>query len=503
MAPIFLIVYNMQGKFVKNLVLLLVLNLLIKPFWILGIDRAVQNEVGAETYGFYFAVFNFSLLFNILLDFGITNFNNKNIAQNTQLLTKHLSNILILRVLLFFFYLLIALVVAIFIQYDRAQLNMLYLLMINQFLASFVLYMRSNLGGLHLFKTDSFISVLDRSLMILICAILLWGNVISGFKIQYYVYSQTVAYLITALVAFLLVLQHTQNKMLRIQWNFPFVLAILRKSLPYALLALLMTFYSRVDSVMLERMLDEGARQSGIYASAFRLLDAANMVAFLFAVLLLPIFARMIRQNEGVEELVKLSFTLLFVPACMVAISSWFYASSVMEWLYPIHAGEGAADFVYRIESSARVLGVLMTGFVAISTTYVFGTLLTARGSMRQMNLIALIGVILNVSLNILLIPRMQAAGSAWASMFTQFVVVVAQVLLVQRIFSMKVNTGLLMRMLGFVMGFVLIHMAIQASSIFWMWGLGLSVFVGIAFAFILGLIRPVHIYQLVRFGGS
>ena len=56
----------MQRKFLTNLGLLLFLNLLIKPFWIFGIDRTVQNTVGVEEYGFYFVVFNFSFLFNII-----------------------------------------------------------------------------------------------------------------------------------------------------------------------------------------------------------------------------------------------------------------------------------------------------------------------------------------------------------------------------------------------------------------------------------------------------
>ena len=72
----------MQRKFITNLALVLALNLLIKPFWILGIDRAVQNAVGTEQYGFYYSIFGFSFLLNILLDLGITNFNNKNISQN-------------------------------------------------------------------------------------------------------------------------------------------------------------------------------------------------------------------------------------------------------------------------------------------------------------------------------------------------------------------------------------------------------------------------------------
>src|SRR6185295_16389967 len=90
----------MQRKFVTNLFLILSLNLLIKPFWILGIDRYVQIAVGTEVYGYYITLFNFSFLFNILLDFGITNFNNKNIAQNNHLLSKHFASIVLLRLLL-------------------------------------------------------------------------------------------------------------------------------------------------------------------------------------------------------------------------------------------------------------------------------------------------------------------------------------------------------------------------------------------------------------------
>ena len=89
-----------QKDFIFNIILLIFLNLLIKPFWILGIDVGVQNRVGAESYGLYFAVFNFTFLFNMLLDMGITNFNNRNIARHQQLLQKHLSGIITLKLLL-------------------------------------------------------------------------------------------------------------------------------------------------------------------------------------------------------------------------------------------------------------------------------------------------------------------------------------------------------------------------------------------------------------------
>ena len=76
----------MAKKLFRNLFLLVFVNLLVKPLWIFGIDLQVQNTVGAENYGFYFVVFNFSFLFHIILDFGLHQFNNKEVAKNPSLL---------------------------------------------------------------------------------------------------------------------------------------------------------------------------------------------------------------------------------------------------------------------------------------------------------------------------------------------------------------------------------------------------------------------------------
>lgn len=195
----------MQKKFVTNLAFLLFLNILIKPFWIFGIDRVVQNTVGAAEYGFYFALFNFSFLLNILLDLGITNFNNRNIAQHNHLLQKHLSGILALRLLLTAGFIIINLITAWIAGYLKDGGWMLMVLLLNQVLMSFILYLRSNIAGLHLFRIDSFISVLDRLIMIALCSILLWGGITDKkFQIEWFVWAQTFAYAITALFTFLI-----------------------------------------------------------------------------------------------------------------------------------------------------------------------------------------------------------------------------------------------------------------------------------------------------------
>lgn len=431
----------MKRKFVTNLILLVSLNLLIKPFWVLGIDRTVQNMVGAEEYGLYFALFNFSMIFNILLDLGITNYNNRNIAQHTFLLKKHLSNIVGLKLMLAVVYTIFSLVIAAIIGYNKIQFHLLFFLIANQFLISFTLYLRSNISALQLFRTDSLISVLDRTLMIILCSVLLFTNITDGvFRIEWFVYAQTIAYVVTAIVTFVIVLSKSGKIDLHV--NRRFILVFLKKSYPYALLILLMAFYNRIDSVMLERLLPDpmGKQEAGIYAQAFRLLDAVAMFGALVGGLLLPMFSRMIKNREAVSPIVNLAVMLLFVPSIIIAVSSLLYDREIMELLYHSH-----------IEDSADILGLLMTGFIGIATTYIFGTLLTANGSIRKLNIMAAGGMFLNISLNLILIPHMFALGSAIASMVTQLATALAQVIIASRIFSLRPSKPFIVKTLSFI----------------------------------------------------
>ncbi len=443
----------MQRKFVTNLIFLLALNFLIKPFWILGIDRSIQNIVGAEDYGFYFSVFNLSLLFNILLDFGISTFNNRNIAQNKQLLTKHFSGIVILRVLLMLVYGVVLFAVAASIGYDSKQFYFLLWVGINQALLSFILYLRSNISGLLLFKTDSIISVLDRFLMIVICGLLLWGNIFSiPFQIEWLLYSQTLAYAITLFIALIIVMKKSGFR--KLNWNGPFLLMIIKKSLPYALLMFLMGIYTRVDSVLIERLLpgNVGEYQSGVYAQAFRLFDAGNNIALLFGVLLLPIFSRMIKTGDSVEKLVKLAFTLIFTIAVAVAVGSFYFREEIMRMLYVQNTNESLSVFNQRILESGNILAVMMFAFVAVCTSYIFGTLLTASGDLRTMIKIASVGVVINLLINVLLIPRMQALGAAYANLCAHSVTALAMIIGVCIQFKFQLNFQYIGRLGAYVL---------------------------------------------------
>ena len=418
-------IYIVRKTFVTNLVLLLFLNLLVKPFYIFGIDRTVQNVVGTESYGMYAAMFSLSIIFNIILDMGIANFNNRNIAQNNNLLPRYFSSMVVLKFLLGVVYAIVVGTVGAILGFSQEQFKIFGILIFNQFLLSFLLYLRSNISGTYMYKTDSCISVIDRTLMIVICGYLLLTRS-EDFKIEWFVYAQTVSYAIPCVIAFFIVLAKAKSFSFRFDPHF--LWTIIRHTYPFALLTLLMGLYTRVDMVMIEQMLPNGAEQAGIYAQSYRILDAVSMFAYLFATLLLPMFAKMIKDKEPMGQFTKFSFLLLMAPVVTFVIASYFYSQELMSLMYKANC-----------EDSAEIYKVLIIGFIPIASTYIFGTLLTANNSMKVLNITALFGMLFNIVFNAVLIPRYGAWGAAVVSVVTQILTGAIQVLLSIKYFKFNI----------------------------------------------------------------
>jgi O-antigen/teichoic acid export membrane protein len=477
----------MQKKFITNLVFLLVLNFLIKPFYILGIDAEIINRVGPETYGVYFTLFNFSFLFNILLDLGINNYNTTNIARNEHLLSKYFSRLIALKILLVGVYILFTVIIGMVWGYSDYTLKLLLLLTLNQSIVAVVMYLRSNLSGLQLFVKDSIVSVLDRFLMILICSVLLWGDLTDQpFKIEWFIYAQTVSYGITLLLALYWVWK--QSTFVKIKFDKLFSLAIIKQSLPYALLVLFMSFYYRSDSVMLQKMLEDGSKQAGYYAQAYRFFEAGNMVAYLFAVLLLPIFSKMIKANQSLVGIVDISFKIIFSGAIILSVMCFQFGDEILNWRYDSIGTQSVALF-----------SVLMFCFVCIATTYVFGTLLTANGDLKTLNILAGSAVVVNICLNLLLIPRWQALGAAVASLITQIIVSIVQIIISKQRFNFKSSFSSIAQFSLFVLGVFVIAYFTHLHIYNWTVALVFFALISFIFAFSIRMIPLRRMLSIIR----
>jgi O-antigen/teichoic acid export membrane protein len=216
-----------------------------------------------------------------------------------------------------------------------------------------------------------------------------------------------------------------------------------------------MTFYYRIDGVMLDKLLPNGAEAAGIYAQSYRLLDAGSMFGLLFAGLLLPMFAYQLKQNESIKELLHVSFSMLMLPVFSLCFFVIAYATEICEFLYK-----------EQPEETAATLQILMVSFLFISASYIYGTLLTANANMKELNILALVGMCLNAVLNFILIPYYGGIGAAWASMATLCLITMAQLILSKWIFKINFNVQYITRFVVYALLLVISLWLMKSFSV-------------------------------------
>ena len=403
----------MKREFVLNLTLLIAVNALVKPIYIFGIDRNIQNLVGSDSYGVYYALLNFTYLGVVINDLGIQNFNAREIAMHPQLFNKLFNRIISLKlVLLVAFFVLIS--VAMFVFYPQNYWHLIFLLALCQSVLSLNFYLRSCLTGLGFYRFDSIISSADRFFLIFICGAFLYVPALQKyFGIEQFVYAQIFTQSLTALIIIL----KLRSKIFSFQFNFKWQNAwlILKQSFPFSLSVILMSLYTKTDVVMLERFLPDGAKQAGIYASAYRLLDAVNILGLLFANLALPMFSQMRREKKDMLPLLKLGVQIIL----FIAVS--FTAAVVVHRHFIMHALYTEAN-----TQSENVLGLLMMSFIAFCLSYVISTYLNAMRLTKRANIVYAMALVLSVTANVLIIPRFKSEGTAFVTLITQFFVLLA-----------------------------------------------------------------------------
>lgn len=462
----------MQKKFVKDLLILQLLNWLIKPLWILGVERYVQNQSGDALYGKYYVIFNFALLFVFLLDFGINNYLSTEISKTGN--TSISGPLLKIRLGLTGVYIILLFSIGLSINLSWSLLLMV---AVSQIFSGMTLFFRAILQGFHAFKKDAVISVLDRFIAIVsFCICILFFKYSDSEILMLFIWVQLAGYAISMITAGILCINIRNRETRSSEYKIDFA-SVLKKTFLFAALALLMSLFTRFDVVLLKNLLMDGEYQAGIYAKGFRLLDAGLIFSGMLSVQLMPLFGKLHSGNDELKKLLWLATRIILIVSVPVAIVSLFYNKELLTMLYRQSGNAINSVFV-----------LLMFTFIPMATVHVFGTLLTALHRLKYLILASLICVIFNLCMDLLLIPDSGATGAAIACLTTQFLFASLCIFKSIRLLNIRFDFGKFFSILlfiilflagcfflkkylsvplGFILSFVLFIAAILISGIF------------------------------------
>lgn len=446
-------------------------NLLVKPIWIFFIDRVVQNKVGNAEYGKYSSLMSLAIIFNIILDVGITSLNSREVANNKENMKLFFPNMLIAKWVLAIVYLLVLIIVGYSFGYRADVMKLLIIVGIIQILNSYLQFLRSNISAHHDFKIDSLFSIFDKLIVIGFGAIFLFvGTNASDFDILWFGYIQIAAYTIALLAASIVIIVRYE-KLVWSNLSLSQLSQTMKRSLPYALLIFLMAIYMRSDSFLLERL--DSSYQAGVYAQAYRLLDMLNMFGFLFAGMLLPMFARLLGGFKEVNTLLGHSVRILLPISIGICLFVIPYGEEVLQLLY---AETNIASYY--------ILVFVMLCFPAFCLMHIYSTLLTAAGKLKVLIGIAFFGAILSIGLNMVLIQYAHALGAAISAFVVEWAVGILYFIFCKKYFLLSIKVTSVIKYLVYILTLfgANLLMSMMATPLYLAIGLNLVCFLAMVY---------------------
>ncbi|AEA43870.1 oligosaccharide flippase family protein [Fluviicola taffensis] len=454
----------MQKLFLKGLGITLLLNLLVKPATIFLVDIKMQNELGSATYGIFQTMLSFTFLFSMFLDMGITNFMTRMIAQHPHMIYKYSNRLFTFRLILVVIYVLWTVSLFFILQFPMQWFWVLSALIAHQISIITVNYVRAYTGGLLKFSLDAALSVAERSVYFIFGGILMYTTFIEPINLGWFVTAFVGSSAISLVIATFIYLKIVAFP--KFHWDTDFFKAIFRQSYPYAILVILMMLTARLDAVFIEKLHPDGTNQVSYYTQSFRLLDACWMFAVLFGSILLPVFSRLLKENGSTTGIMTTALNILFSGGLLMVVFTIGIKETMFDMLY-----EDANAYSYYTWVFHSI------AFIPMCFTVVFGTLLTANGSLRILNQIALLSLIVVCILNLVLVPFFGAIGAAIAFLVAQSILGVLQYFVVR--YRMKhllaKNTWLKLFILSLcLIAFMFAEIVFQWSILYYIVGLGL-----------------------------
>jgi O-antigen/teichoic acid export membrane protein len=206
--------------------------------------------------------------------------------------------------------------------------------------------------------------------------------------------------------------------------------ALMRVGMGLGAAGILVTLYVRLDQILVLEF--GGSRQAGLYAAAYRILDQIQFIPISVMTTLFPLIASAYpRDLARVRRLLQSAGEYLAIASLPALAFTAVAADPIMRLLFGV-----------QFNAAAPALPILMGAFVSISFGYLAGSMVAILELQRRFFGYAAVGLAVNASLNVLLIPRYGFLAAAWVTLVTEVMVMSLTMRSVLRGLAMKPSTG-------------------------------------------------------------
>ena len=389
-------------KLLNNIAILLtssVVNKVISFFF--GI--VIARYFGSGDFGKYSFAIAIISLFIFIPDMGIPTLLVRDVSRDKLLANKYLMNSIIFRLILSFLtFILIAALMHFFFNYSR---NIVILTLI----LSFTLIINA-IGNSYeriyiAFEKMGYISAIAvvKNLMMLTSAV-----IVAIFKLDIIFFG--FLYLIVNIVSLFCYVVDFPFRLFKPKfimdtklWGY-----FIRVGFPFAISSIMVGIYDKIDTVMIRMFYDD--QSVGFYNAAYNILSSLYFIPVSIMGAMFPSASKYYKESQDrLKGIYKMSFEYLLILSIPLVAGGVILSRKIIFLLY-----------TGMYEESVMALQVLLFTVIFAWLNVCMSNILNSMDRQRVVAILAVTGVIFNITLNLFLIPRYNFIGAAIATVLTE-----------------------------------------------------------------------------------
>ena len=409
----------------------------------------------ADRYGSFTTLINYTAIVSVLLDLGFNTLFVREGARHHFEIQRYLRNVMSLRLLMSVVSL-VLLAVLLTLNHLGDLLVPGFLLMV---LTSYSTLLRNGLYAVQQLGYEAIAVGLE--------SVVLLALVIIGIKshqgVAYFVWAYAAQYAFSC-VYFSVVLAVKRIAFVGWRFEFPLLREWFWKGLPFAFTFVLTILYFRIDQPLVYAL--RSPTEAGWYGAAYKPFEALLFIPMTFLSVVFPVLSIYHRERrDELLEAVNRFYKALLLIGWPMGVGMFVLAHPLITALVPYPRSEDA----FRILAIALPIAFVNNAFIG-----------ALNASDRQVSFTWAAGwsVLVNVGLNLILIPTVGFVGAAWATVVTEVALGVVAWMLTARHIGRVPVVSMSWRVIlaGLVMGVVIFPF--QGLSGFW---IAIPIVVGVA----------------------
>ena len=458
---------NTIQKIIKNVGLLFLSLILSYVFDFFTLIYSARY-LGVVGFGILSSALALTSIFSVFMDLGLSTLTIRDVSRNKSILNQYVGNIATIKIILSLITLSIIFIIVNFSNYNHQTISVIYFIAIYAGFNTFSLLFLAVFQANQKMEYQSFGTILSS--ILLLSGVLL--AIYSKFNIIQFSIIYTIVGALT--LSYTIIVYKLKLSLPKIKFDFNIWKTLIKESWPFAITGVSINIYTWIDTIILA--LIQGQYAVGLYNASYKLVLVFLFIPVVFNTAIFPLMSRYyISSKSNLNISFEKLFKIMMIIAIPLAVGTVIIANKVILFIY----GE---QFIGAVIS----MQILIWSMVLIFARSPFERFLDSSNRQLTVTKIFIIGVVFNVILNIIVIPKYSYIGAGIVTVLTDILVFILLMITVKDLgllISKNIKQSLIKIVLSsLIMGLVVY--SLLGLNLFLLIGIGCLVYIFILLTF-------------------